>query len=75
VDPGLSLGFGIVKEDRGRLTCLAYGAIRTHRDRARSCRADLDLRLVEITDRLEELLLVYSPDKVGMEEFKFYRQT
>jgi crossover junction endodeoxyribonuclease RuvC len=74
VDPGLTLGFGIVKEDRGRLTCLAYGVVRTYHDRARSFRADVDARLAEITDRLEELLLVYSPDRVGIEEFKFYRQ-
>jgi crossover junction endodeoxyribonuclease RuvC len=74
VDPGLTLGFGVVKEDRGRLTCLAYGAIRTRHDRSRSMRADVDARLAEITDRLDELLLIYSPDRIGIEEFRFYRQ-
>jgi len=74
VDPGLTLGFGVIKEDRGRLTCLAYGAVRTKHDRDRSMRADVDARLVEITERLDELLLVYSPDRVGIEEFRFYRQ-
>jgi len=74
VDPGLTLGYGVIKEDRGRLTCLAYGAVRTKHERNRSFRADVDARLGEITDRLEELILVYSPDRVGIEEFRFYRQ-
>lgn len=73
IDPGLTLGYGVVKEDRGRLTCIAHGAIRTRRDRALSARADLDARLGELADGLEELLLTYSPDKVAIEEFRFYR--
>lgn len=74
IDPGLTLGFGVIKEDRGRLTCLTFGAVRTKLDRTRSFRADVDARLAEITDRVEELILLYSPDQVGIEEFRFYRQ-
>lgn len=66
LDPGIAdTGYGLVREERGRLTCLAYGSIRTA--------ADLSLveRLVELQTSLDKIIKKYRPTVAAIEQLFF----
>lgn len=66
IDPGIAdTGFGVISEYNGKLTCLAYGSIKTAAGRPLNERlVDLHLNLVKIIER-------FKPDLVGVEELFF----
>ncbi|MFA5000366.1 MAG: crossover junction endodeoxyribonuclease RuvC [Patescibacteria group bacterium] len=66
IDPGIAdTGYGVVKEDKGRLTCLAYGSIKTASGR------ELPDRLEELQDSLEKIIKKYRPDSAAIEQLFF----
>jgi crossover junction endodeoxyribonuclease RuvC len=68
IDPSLqSTGFGIVEEEAGRLTTVAYGVIRPTPKRP------LHLKLAEIKSELEGLIRTYGPAEAAIEN-PFYAQ-
>ena len=68
IDPSLqSTGFGVVDEDAGRLSPVAYGVIKPVAKQA------LHLKLAEIKTELEALIRTYGPAEVAIED-PFYAQ-
>jgi crossover junction endodeoxyribonuclease RuvC len=66
IDPGIAdTGYGVVKEDKGRLTCLAYGSIKTASGR------ELPDRLEELQNSLEKIIKKYRPDSAAIEQLFF----
>lgn len=62
VDPGsVTTGFGVIDHDRGRLTLVEQGVIRTRRD------AELPERLADIYGGLGEVIARTRPDAVAVE--------
>ena len=67
IDPGSALiGYGAVKNEERKLTCLDYGVIRVKTK-------DSSLRLVEIKKSLEKLILRIKPDTVVLERLFFFK--
>jgi crossover junction endodeoxyribonuclease RuvC len=69
VDPGIATtGFGFIQEGLdGRLTSLNFGVIRTTADLSQA------ERLVQLYNRLKELILLHQPDMGAVEELFFER--
>ncbi len=68
IDPSLqSTGFGIVENEGGRLTPVAYGVIKT------TAKLPLHLKLAEIKTELEGLIRTYGPAEAAVEN-PFYAQ-
>jgi crossover junction endodeoxyribonuclease RuvC len=69
VDPGIATtGFGFIQEGLdGRLTSLNFGVIRTTSDLSQA------ERLVQLYNRLKELILLHQPDMGAVEELFFER--
>jgi len=66
IDPGIAdTGFGIVKIDSNKLTCLGYGSIKT------SAKLNLADRLEIINLELTKLIKKYKPDLIAIEELFF----
>lgn len=66
LDPGLAdTGYGVIKVEGSRLSCLIYGSIKTP---ARTPLAD---RLEELHRALDKIVKKYQPDVVGMEQLFF----
>ena len=66
IDPGTAItGYGLVREDAGVLTPVAYGVIRT------PAKQKLPLRLVHIHQELQNLIAEYQPQTVAVEEVFF----
>ncbi|SHK24023.1 crossover junction endodeoxyribonuclease RuvC [Paramaledivibacter caminithermalis] len=66
IDPGIAiLGYGIVEYNGNSFKTLDYGAILTDAKDATA------LRLKKIYDELEEILCLYKPDAVAIEELFF----
>ena len=70
LDPGIAdTGYGVIKYDRGKLSCLDYGSIKTKATNSLSNR-------LEILDKeLEELIKHYQPDVVAVEQLFFNKNT
>ncbi|HRT11522.1 MAG TPA: crossover junction endodeoxyribonuclease RuvC, partial [Patescibacteria group bacterium] len=67
-DPGLAdTGFGVIKVQGDRLTCLAYGSLRT------PAKVNLSKRLSLLYQKVQEVLEKYKPDLVGIEQLFFCR--
>jgi crossover junction endodeoxyribonuclease RuvC len=63
VDPGtLHTGWGVVQRAGARLSCVAAGVIHTDKD------AELAPRLLEIHDRLMEVIASHRPDCMAVED-------
>lgn len=63
VDPGsLKSGYGIIEEQQGHLILIEYGVIRT------TPRVALPQRLLEIGNRLQELIAHYRPQDLAVED-------
>jgi crossover junction endodeoxyribonuclease RuvC len=66
IDPGTaSTGYGVVRSEGSRLLALASGVIQTRAG------VPLERRLVEIHERIAELLDRFGPDAVAVEELYF----
>jgi len=66
IDPGLAdTGFGIIKIDNNKLTCLGYGSIKT------SPKINLADRLEIINLELNKLIKKYKPELIAIEELFF----
>ncbi|HHV65826.1 MAG TPA: crossover junction endodeoxyribonuclease RuvC [Peptococcaceae bacterium] len=70
IDPGTAqMGYGIIEKKGHVLSAVDYSCLRTSAD------LPLALRLKQLFDSLEELLLKYSPQAVAVEELFFNRNT
>ncbi len=66
IDPGIAdTGYGVIKEDGGRLSCLAYGSIKT------SAKADLITRLEILHQELDKIIKKYQPQLAAIEQLFF----
>lgn len=66
IDPGIAdTGFGIIANQKGELTCLGYGSIKT------SAKINLADRLEIINLELTKLIKKYKPDLIAIEELFF----
>ena len=66
IDPGIAdTGFGLIKKNNHKLTCLAYGSIKT------AAGLELGDRLETISLRLSELIKKYQPNLIAIEELFF----
>ena len=63
IDPGVAtIGFGLIRADRGRNALLQYGVITTPPG------LPLSRRLCQISDDMEELIHTFHPDEMAVEE-------
>ena len=66
VDPGIAdTGFGVIKNENNKLTCLNYGSIKT------SAKLDLADRLEIINLELSKLIKKYKPNLISIEKLFF----
>ncbi len=66
IDPGIAdTGFGLILCEGVKMTCLAYGSIKT------SSKKVLEDRLLELYDNLHILIDRFKPDRAGIEELFF----
>ena len=66
IDPGIAIvGYGIIEYRNSRFTTLAYGSIET------PAHTDVEVRLEMIYDQLDELIKMYSPKEMAIEELFF----
>lgn len=66
IDPGLAtVGFGVIRNEMGRISPVSYGCIRTSSEKQNP------ERLMEIYDGINELFEKYSPSAVAVEKLFF----
>ncbi len=66
IDPGVAtIGFGIIRAERGKNTLIQYGVITTPPG------IPLSERLVQIYDDMEQLIDTFKPDEMAVEELFF----
>lgn len=66
LDPGIAdTGYGVIRDDGGKISCLAYGSIKT------SPKDDLITRLDILHKELTAVIKKYKPDLVSVEELFF----
>ena len=66
IDPGVAtIGFGLIRAERGRNTLLQYGVITTPPG------IPLSERLLQISNDMEQLLETFKPDEMAVEELFF----
>jgi crossover junction endodeoxyribonuclease RuvC len=66
IDPGIAdTGYGLIAEERGKLTCLAYGSIKT------SAQLDLVRRLEILYVELNKIIQRYKPQLAAIEQLFF----
>lgn len=66
IDPGIAdTGYGVIKEDRGNLSCLAYGSIKT------KAGEDLVTRLNILHLELDKVIKKYHPESAAVESLFF----
>ena len=66
IDPGVAtIGFGVVRAERGKNTLLQYGVITT------PAGIPLSQRLVQISEDMEQLIHQFKPDEMAVEELFF----
>lgn len=66
IDPGIAIvGYGLIEYKNSRFTTLAYGSIQT------PAHTDVEVRLEMIYDKLDELIKIYSPEEMAIEELFF----
>ena len=66
IDPGVAtIGFGIIRAERGKNTLIQYGVITTPPG------IPLSERLVQIFDDMQQLIEVFKPDEMAVEELFF----
>ena len=66
IDPGLAtLGWGVLKSDRGRFETVDYGVVLTPKEES------LPVRLAVLEEGVNELIDKYHPDEIALEELFF----
>jgi len=66
IDPGIAdTGFGVIKKDGHKLTCLDYGSIKT------KAKTELSERLDILNKELNKIIKKYQPDLIAVEELFF----
>jgi len=66
IDPGIAdTGYGVITEEKGKLTCLAYGSIKT------AAGTDLISRLDTLHKQLDGLIKKHRPQLVAIEQLFF----
>ena len=66
IDPGVAtIGFGIIRAERGKNTLIQYGVITTPPG------IPLSERLVQIYNDMEQLIDTFKPDEMAVEELFF----
>ncbi len=66
IDPGIAdTGYGVILDEGGRLTCLAYGSVKT------SAGENLADRLVQLNDELNIIIKKFKPDLAAIEQLFF----
>ena len=66
IDPGVAtIGFGLIRAERGKNTLLQYGVITTPPG------IPLSQRLLQISRDMEQLIDVFKPDEIAVEELFF----
>ena len=66
IDPGVAtIGFGIIRAERGKNTLVQYGVITTPPG------IPLSERLVQIYDDMQQLIETFKPDEMAVEELFF----
>lgn len=66
IDPGIAdTGFGFIQRNGAKMTCLAYGSIKTPAGQP------LDQRLAELYLRLNEIIARFKPQVMGVEQLFF----
>lgn len=66
VDPGIAdCGYGLIKEEGGKISCLSYGSIKT------SPKDDLITRLDILYRELDKIIKKYQPNIASVEELFF----
>ena len=66
IDPGVAtIGFGVLRAERGKNTLLQYGVITT------PAGIPLSQRLVQISEDMEQLIRQFNPDEMAVEELFF----
>jgi crossover junction endodeoxyribonuclease RuvC len=66
IDPGIAdTGYGVIKEEGSRLSCLVYGSIKT------SSKDDLITRLDILHRELTKIIKKYKPELASVEELFF----
>ena len=66
IDPGVAtIGFGVIRAERGKNTLLRYGVITT------PAGLPLSNRLLQISNDMEELIRTFKPDEIAVEELFF----
>ncbi len=68
IDPGTATtGYGVIEESAGRLTLIAFGTVCT------GAELPMPRRLLELHDRLTELLALHAPDSAAVESLFFQK--
>jgi len=66
IDPGVAtIGFGLIRAERGKNTLIQYGVITTPPG------IPLSERLLQISRDMEQLIEVFKPDEIAVEELFF----
>jgi crossover junction endodeoxyribonuclease RuvC len=66
IDPGIGrTGWGIITVNNSQLTVNGFGCIETE------AKTEMGQRLVELSERIEELMQEFKPDAVGIEDLFF----
>lgn len=66
IDPGIAdTGYGLIKNEGGKLTCLAYGSVKT------KAGEDLAARLLLLNSELDKIIKKYRPDLAAIEQLFF----
>ena len=66
IDPGIAdTGFGVIKEEKGKLSCLCYGTIKT------SAKDNLADRLFFLHKELSKIIKKYQPQAAAVEQLFF----
>ena len=66
IDPGVAtIGFGVIRAERGKNTLVQYGVITT------PAGIPLSRRLVQISEDMEQLIRQFKPDEMAVEELFF----
>ncbi|MBN1439647.1 MAG: crossover junction endodeoxyribonuclease RuvC [Anaerolineales bacterium] len=68
IDPGTATtGYGVIEENAGRLTPIAFGTICTPAD------MPMPLRLLELHDRLIQIFALHAPESAAVESLFFQK--
>jgi crossover junction endodeoxyribonuclease RuvC len=66
IDPGIAdTGYGVIKSEGSKLTCLVYGSIKT------DSKLDLISRLEILHNELDKIIKKYQPDLAAIEQLFF----